>query len=283
MHKVTVWYNKALNVKGESMKLPQLLEKAHYKVSEGSAFLWTCFGQNCRNIVCSDEDLDVEMDVVYDCLTAEVYTASISFSARENMRVYRWINPTYQEAYFNEYFERDLDPRQYVDDIQYMECEIEDDFVNKVTDAFETGTTDNTIVVSLELDSTSEMLTIEALGDTNGSLEQLVEVALQDAVNKASAKITSMMDKTTRKLRKKGVELSFEDMNPVTHRYLLQMAEPSNKQEYKSFKKWILSVAKEGAVILKVNDRLTRTGLKIILTNSLGENEVESSSYELSW
>lgn len=102
--------------------LNEFLNLVNFQITGGSEYLWKCFGPNARYL---DSELDnYSLSCIFDTKTQELYTVDFCYNVNdENTEAYRWINPKYKEALFQESEERNVDPTNYCDEVQIVDFE----------------------------------------------------------------------------------------------------------------------------------------------------------------
>ena len=78
--------------------LGEFLNLIDYKVSDGSDFLWKCFGPNAYEYS-YDKPSEYSFDIIFDTVDRLVYMVVLGTMDK----TYHWINTEYQEAYQAEY------------------------------------------------------------------------------------------------------------------------------------------------------------------------------------
>ena len=90
------------------MKLKTILEAGEYRITEGSEYLWSCFGQDARSLNMSmNSDAEQEISVIFDSKTQFIY--QVEFFDTISAAVYSWTAPDFIEAYFDEGKERGIE------------------------------------------------------------------------------------------------------------------------------------------------------------------------------
>lgn len=132
------------------LTLKEWMELVDYKITEGSEYLWNCFGSNAYNLTSWSRDHDgYSFNIIFDTVTQVVY--SVEACDYKNDRAYRIINPDYQKAYKDEGIERGNIGDQAWDDVNFIDLESDDDFIEKGF-GIKTGEDyDTRIVVPLDL------------------------------------------------------------------------------------------------------------------------------------
>lgn len=103
------------------MQIEDFLSAVLYKITEGSQFIWNCYGANAWY-------LDAEYaSAVFDRCNGIVLEVSVHGETHDIN--HRWIHPEYLERYINESAARGCDPWQVYDDVQYTRVDSEDDIL----------------------------------------------------------------------------------------------------------------------------------------------------------
>ena len=75
--------------------LKDFMEVIDYKITEGSEYLWHCYGEHAYRLDSWNQEQDGHtVSIVFDTRTQEVYEASAYDYGRN--RAYRLINPVYR-------------------------------------------------------------------------------------------------------------------------------------------------------------------------------------------
>ncbi len=163
------------------------------RITGGIEYQWQCYPDA--------RFLDYESDyghgsVIFNTNTQEVYCAEVT--TKEHKYQYRWLNPTYLEAYRNECKEKNVDPNLAWDDIKWTDLETEEDFLEKANAIFEGKSFDERVQIPVELDDDLLMTLFKEAHKRDITLNQLVEEALQDLIdeyNRDPEKVKARMDK----------------------------------------------------------------------------------------
>jgi hypothetical protein len=110
--------------------LKEWMEIADYRITEGSDYGWQCFGHNAYQLDSWNGDQDgYSFCVTFDTKTQEVY--QVEAHDFKNTRAYRMINPDFKAAYDAESSDRGGLGNQAWDDVDYVDLEVDDDFIQK--------------------------------------------------------------------------------------------------------------------------------------------------------
>lgn len=167
------------------MNLQDFFDIVEYKISEGTPYLWKCFGDNAY-ILTSNNDNDSAFEVCFDTKTQVVYEMEAYDFV--NDRSYRWLNPDFKEALENEASSRGIEPRTSYDDVKFIDIEVEYDFLEKAKAIFNNEPYDTRIVIELDF-SPEEIEILANLAEQKGvTVDKLVEQALIEQMALSEAK-----------------------------------------------------------------------------------------------
>lgn len=165
------------------MQLSQVNNLFQHKITDGSEYLWHCYGDNVRSI---DYTSTYACGyVVFDTETHEVFEVSVSPVAGAwaiEPKPYRYINPEYRMSYETEAEDRNVDPNVAWDDVKWVDLETEEDFAEKAKGMFKGEKFDTRIQVPLDLDNETILhLSMEA-HKRDITLNQMVEKVLRNMI-----------------------------------------------------------------------------------------------------
>ena len=187
--------------------LKEWMEVVNYRVSEGSDFCWNCYGSDAYRLdAWNGEQNGHSHSIVFDTKTQEVYEVS-SYDYRNN-RAYRLMNQDYVAQHKEEARQRQVNEQEAWDDVDYIDLEVDDDWIQKAI-AIEAGEDyDVRVEVPLTLDDRQVFELMRLAHARDITLNQLVESVLRDAIEMhESAHITNTdnpIDFPKPKKKKKG-------------------------------------------------------------------------------
>ena len=120
--------------------------------------------------------------MIFDTKTQVVY--EVQAHDYVHQRAYRMINPDFQKKNKKEAKRRDIDKNNAWDDVDYVDLEVDDDFIQKCLSIKAGEDYDTRVSIPLEF-SDEELLTYMKLAhDLDITLNQLVEQALREALDR---------------------------------------------------------------------------------------------------
>jgi len=110
--------------------LKEWMELVDYKITEGSDYGWSCYGDNpyCLDSWNGDQD-GYSFGIIFDTKTQVVYEVSVCDYKHE--RAYRMINTDYQQAHRDESADRGSNFNEAWDTVDYTDLDVDDDFIQK--------------------------------------------------------------------------------------------------------------------------------------------------------
>jgi hypothetical protein len=226
----------------------QLIEAAHFQITGGSPYQWNCFGSHARFLDFNSSKFDVEFNIIFDYTNQEVFQAFLYL----NGSAFRWINPKYLQAFKDESYSRNIDPRVAYDDVHYTDCEIFDDFLTKVQEAFNSGTCDPTVLISLDLTSETQEI-LEKLPEGT-DIEKFILDSLISKIEEIKQKNRENWDILFSSLSQLGIVVTIDKNNA-----------PISEANLQDIYNWIKSL-NVSQINLKYHDKETAQGIVSYLT-----------------
>lgn len=165
------------------MQLSEVNNTFQHKITDGSEYLWNCYGDNVRTIDYTSKHACGY--VVFDTETHEVFEVSVSPVAGAwdiEPKPYRYINPEHRMSYETEAEDRHVDPNVAWDDVKWVDLETEEDFVEKASKMFNGESFDTRISIPVELDDDTLLkLTMEA-HKRDITLNKMIEEILRELI-----------------------------------------------------------------------------------------------------
>lgn len=161
--------------------IKDFMEAIEYRITEGSDFCWSCFGPNAYRLDSWNGEQDgYTVSITFDTQTQEVYQAEAY--DYENNRAYRLQNPAYIEAHNLEAASRDIDPQEALDDVKFIDLDVDSDFLEKVSSivAGEEYDTRVQVPINLEKDEMYQLMLIAHERDI--TFNELAASIIQQAI-----------------------------------------------------------------------------------------------------
>lgn len=160
----------------------EFMEIIDYKITEGSQYMWQCYGADAYRLDSWNGNHDGHsVSIVFDTRTQEVYEAS-AYDYRLN-RAYRLINPDYKSAHNNEANSRGVDINQAWDEVNYVDLEVDDEFIQKALAIVAEEDYDTRVSVPVDFTDEELLTYMKIAHERDITFNQLVEEALQAAID----------------------------------------------------------------------------------------------------
>jgi hypothetical protein len=159
----------------------EFMEICDYKITEGSDYCWQCFGTNAYRLDSWNGSHDGHsVSIIFDTQTQEVYEVS-AYDYRLN-RAYRLINPDYKDAHDHEAVDRGVDINQAWDEVDYVDLDVDDDFIQKALAIVAGEDYDTRVSVPVNFTDDELLTYMKMAHDRDMTFNQFVEQALRAAI-----------------------------------------------------------------------------------------------------
>lgn len=161
------------------MKLKKVLKMFDYRISEGSKFLWQCFGNNVWTLDFNNpDDYRNSVSVVYDTITTKVYYMSFSCANAPDDGYFSWVDPEYEVAHRREEQKRGVEHNKY-------QCYSKNSFLTMAQEAYRGKTPDFDMHLDVDLKMTPEQEEeLRLMAESKGiTFDELINLALASVVN----------------------------------------------------------------------------------------------------
>ena len=161
--------------------MKEFMELVDYRITEGSDYGWQCYGSNAYMLDSWNGDQDGHsFTVIFDTKTQTVYEVQAHDYVHD--RAYRMVNEDFVKKMKKESKRRDVNRDEAWDNVNYIDLEVDDDFIQKAL-AIRAGE-DYDTRVSVPIDfSDADLLTFMKLAhERDITFNQLIEEALRHAI-----------------------------------------------------------------------------------------------------
>lgn len=164
--------------------LKDFLECISYRITEGTEYMWQCYGPNARSLefwngITTDEGCSVYC--VFDTQTQFVYEVEAwdYFTRRE----YRWIHPGYIEGHAVEAINRNVKPFESFDGNKFIDLEVVEDILEKATAIANKEGYDTRIMVPVDIPDNEIFILMTMAHERDITLNELVNEIMWKKVN----------------------------------------------------------------------------------------------------
>ena len=179
--------------------MKEWMELVDYKITEGGDYGWQCYGPNAYTL---DSWNGVHgaggysFSIVFSTKTQKVYEVSVCDYT--NDRAYRMINPSKVEKHSKEAESKSVLANQAWDDVDYVDLEVDDDFIQKCL-AIKAGE-DYSTDISVPLDLPDDLLLEAAMNAHRQgiTLNDYINNALMSMIEEFKRDPEAMKEKANR-------------------------------------------------------------------------------------
>jgi len=175
--------------------LKQWLELANYRISEGEKYMWDCYGEDTFMLTSWNGihgKGGYSTDITFDTKTQVVFEVCVYDYT--NDRAYRMINPRYAMAHTEEAKTRGVDMNTAWDGVDYIELDVEEDFVEKATAILSGQDYDTRVMIQLELDSELEMEIYRNAHRLDMTVNEYIQMALVELIKARAPELLETVD-----------------------------------------------------------------------------------------
>jgi len=168
--------------------LKEWMEVVNYRITEGSDFMWDCYGPNSYSLDSWSGSQDGHsFTVIFDTKTQVVY--EVQSHDYRTQRAYRLVNPDFASERNIESADRNVALNEAWDGVNYIDLEEDDDWFQKAL-AIEAGEEyDTRVTVPLDLDE-HEMFTLMKMAhERDLTLNEFVEEILREQLTRMGVKL----------------------------------------------------------------------------------------------
>lgn len=162
--------------------LKEWMELVDYRITEGSEYQWHSYGNHAHMLDSWNGDHDGHsFTVIFDTDTQVVYETQAHDYV--NNRAYRLINPEFRTQHTDESVDRGVNIDQAWDDVNYVDLDVDDDFIQKGLAIRAGEDYDTRVQIEVNFDDAELLEYMKLAHDRDITFNQLVEMALREAIS----------------------------------------------------------------------------------------------------
>ena len=161
------------------ISMKEFMELVDYKITEGGEFGWQCYGPNAYQLSSWNGvhgPGGYSFNIVFSTKTQKVY--EVSMCDYTNDRAYRMIHPDKLAKYQQEAKNHTSEPNQAWDEVDYIDLDVDDDFIQKALAIRAGESYDTSIMVELDLPNDLILEAAMAAHKQNITLNEYINQAL---------------------------------------------------------------------------------------------------------
>lgn len=168
------------------LTLKDFMEVVNYRITEGSAYQWNCYGVNAYGLDSwSGDHNGHSLSIVFDTRSQEVY--EVNAYDYKNERAYRIINPDYKQAHADETNTRRLVDQAWERDdgtpVRYVDLEVDNDFIEKAQAIIAGESYDTRVQIEVNFTDDELLEYMKLAHQMDITFNELVEDAIRNAIS----------------------------------------------------------------------------------------------------
>jgi hypothetical protein len=166
--------------------LKEFLETIEYKITEGSEYLWDCYGDTVHRIERQTSDHNGNtVTCVFD--TNDHFLYELEAWDNSKNRVYRWIHPAYIKQYKKCCKKHGVKFKNAYDDVNYIDLEVEADILDKARAIAREEEYDERVQIEVDFSDEELLQYMKLAHERDMTFNELVEEALRCAIDDIEA------------------------------------------------------------------------------------------------
>ena len=172
--------------------LKEWMEIVNYRITEGSAYGWQCYGHDAYMLDSWNGEQDgYSFTIIFDTKTQVVYEAQAHDYVHN--RAYRMINEDFRKKNKKEARRRAVNKDQAWDDVRYVDLDVDDDFIQKCLAIRAGEDYDTRVLMPIDFTDQELLAYMKLAHERDITFNQFVEEALRLAIADAKT-ITQASD-----------------------------------------------------------------------------------------
>ena len=161
------------------------METVDYRITEGGDYGWECYGPDAHMLDSWNGNQDGHsFTIIFDTKTQEVYEVQAHDYVRT--RAYRMVNPDFKKKLKKEAKRRDVNKKEAWDDVNYIDLEVDDDFISKCLAIKNNEDYDTRVSMPIDIPDDELLLHMKKAHKMDITFNSYVEMALEHAIEKHS-------------------------------------------------------------------------------------------------
>jgi len=162
--------------------MKEWMELVNYRITEGCDYGWQCYGPNVYQLDSWNGEQDGHsFTIVFDTRDQTIY--EVQAHDYVHNRAYRMINEDFAKKMKKEAKKRDVDKDQAWDEVNYVDLEVDDDFIQKCLSIAAGEDYDTRVSVPLELGNDEMFELMRMAHEEDITLNALVERILRRVID----------------------------------------------------------------------------------------------------
>jgi hypothetical protein len=157
------------------------MELVDYRITEGSAYGWQCYGADAYMLDSWNGEQDGHsFSIIFDTKTQVVYEAQAHDYVHN--RAYRMINEDFRKKNKKEARRRAVNRDEAWDDVNYVDLDVDDDFIQKALAIRAGEDYDTRVLVPIDFSDEELLAYMKMAHERDMTFNAFVEQALREAI-----------------------------------------------------------------------------------------------------
>lgn len=166
--------------------MKEWMELVNYRITEGSDYQWQCYGPTAYTLDSWNGEFDGHsFSIIFDNNEQTVY--EVQAHDYLHQRAYRMVNPEFQKKMRKEAKRRDVDKDQAWDNVNYVDLEVDDDFIQKCLAIRDSEDYDTRVQVPVDFSDEDLLKYMKMAHERDMTFNEFVEEALRHALVEVQA------------------------------------------------------------------------------------------------
>ena len=161
--------------------MKEFMELVNYRITESGDYGWRCYGNDayCLDSWNGDQD-GHSLSIIFDTKNQTVY--EVQAHDYLHQRAYRMINPDFVKKNKKEAKRRDVNKDEAWDNVEYVDLEVDDDFMEKAAAIVAGEVYDTRVQVPVDFTDEELLKYMKLAHERDMTFNQLVEEVLRHAI-----------------------------------------------------------------------------------------------------
>lgn len=170
------------------IKINEWMELVNYKITESSYYGWTCYGPNAYYFESWSGTQDgYSVTITFDTKDHTTYELAVHDLKRN--KAYRMLNKSTQQVFKEECARKNLSFSEAWDDIEYVDLEVVDDFLEKTKAIMAGEEYDTRVDFELRLPDNELLALMKLAHERDQTFNEFVEQVVEEFCNKELQKL----------------------------------------------------------------------------------------------
>ena len=168
--------------------MKEWMELVDYKITEGDTYGWQCFGPNSYQLSSWNGIHGAggySFNIVFSTKSHKVYSVEVCDYTHD--RAYRMINPDYVKKHNKEAKARNVNSNEAWDCVEYIDLDVDDDFIQKCLSIKAGEDYDTRVVVPVDFSDEDLLKYMKLAHERDITFNEFIEEALRHAIEEVTA------------------------------------------------------------------------------------------------